>query len=251
MEQLYYLNHGRFEKGDTTKAFRFATKLMKENKDVDTITFLVYQQNQYEPFLGEMGFSSKQIREHGFIVNGLTVQIHTVKTYRPSLFFSGEKNRELLIAIGVPPKELEQFIDKSRVKYWILVPWTMAGNEQFLQIHQGIDLDSGEQIVMDYEIDPRIKGAIEWLKHTSFPNEGYHHPLDEKRLKSMANAINLFNIPFEHNSLINYCMHNGLLYEAAAKTVEYFEKAQNRIFAIDGGNDPQFLLDQMNRTDWE
>ena len=69
-------------------------------------------------------------------------------------------------------------------------------------------------------------------KATSYPNEGYHHPNDEDRLKSMANAINYYNIPFEHDALIHYCINHGLLFEAAQKTVEYFEKASNREFAV-------------------
>ena len=251
MEQLYYLNHNRFEKGDTSKAFKFAAKLIKENKDVDTVTFLVYQQNQYDNFLGEMGFTSQQFKTHGFNANGLKVQIHTVKTYKPNYIFAGEPKRELLIAVGVPPKELEQFIDKSRVKYWIIVPWVMSENEQFLHVYEAVDFENGEKIVMQYEIDSRIKGAIEWLKATSYPNEGYNHPFDENRLKSMANAIKQLKIPFEHDSLLHYCISNGLTNDAALKTIEYFEKAQQRKFHVDGNYDPQFLLQQMNRTDWD
>lgn len=250
MEQLYYLNHERFEKGDTKKAFEYAAKLIKQNKDVDTITFLVYEQKHYDAFLGEMGFSRQQTLNHGFNANGIKVQIHTVKTYSPNYIFAGEPKRELLIAVGVPPKYLDAFVDKSRVKYWIIVPWLIDENRQFLQIHKAIDLETGEQILPNYEIDERIKGAIEWLKATSYPNEGYHHPLDENRLKNMANAIKHYNIPFEHDALMHYCINNGMLNEAAAKTVEYFEKAQIRLFHVDKSYEPEFLLEQMNRTDW-
>ena len=86
---------------------------------------------------------------------------------------------------------------------------------------------------------------------TSYPNAGYHHPLDEGRLKSMANAIKHYHIPFEHDALLHYCINNGLLNEAAEKTVDYFEKAQKRLFHVDGGYAPQSLLKQMERTDWE
>lgn len=250
MEQLYYLNHNRFEKGDTHKAFDFAVSLIKQNKDVDTITFLVYEQKHYASFLREMNFTRQQYQDHGFNVNGIKVQIHTVKTYSPKYIFAGEPNRELLIAVGVPPKHLEQFVDKSRVKYWIIVPWLLDENNQFLQIHDAIDLETGAQVSVSEDVDTRIKGAIEWLKATSFPNEGYHHPLDENRLKSMANAIRHYDIPFEHSTLIHYCIHNGLTNEAATKTVEYFEKAQSRLFHVEGGYNPEFLLEQMNRTDW-
>lgn len=250
MEQLYYLNHERFEKGDTTKAFEFAIKLIRDKKDVDTLTFLVYQRNQYEAFLGELGFTSKEFKAHGFRIDGLKGQIHTVRTYSPSYIFASEPKREFLIAVGVPPKELEKFIDRSRVKYWIIVPWLLDENKQFLQIHEAVDFLTGEQISMKYEIDERIKGAIEWLKATSSPNDGYHHPYDENRLKSMANAIKHYKIPFEHDALVHCCINNGLLYDAATKTVEYFEKAQKRLFHVESGDDPKFLLEQMNRKDW-
>lgn len=102
---------------------------------------------------------------------------------------------------------------------------------------------------MEYKIDSRIIGAIEWLKAISNPNEGYHHPLDENRLKCMANAIEYYNIPFEHDSLLHYCINNGLTNDAALKTIEYFEKAQHRKFDVDDEYEPQFLLEQMNATD--
>lgn len=245
MEHLFYLNRERFERGNTKYAFKYALKLLKENKDIDTITFLVYQQKNYDAFLGEMNFTSNQFSDHVFVSQGITFQIHTVKTYHPTYFFSEEKNRELLIAVGVPPRELNQFVDKNRVKYWIIVPWTMDENTQFLQINQAVDLETGYPITVNYQVDDRIKGAIEWLKNTSYPNEGYHHPLDENRLKSMANAIKHFNIPFEHDALVNYCINNGLLYDAALQTVEYFERAQRKLFHVTPGYEPNSLLEHM------
>jgi len=175
MEQLYYLNHERFEPGDTKKAFEFAIQLIKKNKDVDTITFLVYQQHQYEPFLGEMGFTRQQIQAHMFNVNGIKIQIHTVKTYHPNYIFSGEPNRELLIAVGVPPKSLEEFIDKSRVKYWIIVPWIMNENEQFLKI-------------FDYEF---IKGDIKDFDTCLKACEGIDYVMNEAAWGSVPRSIEM------------------------------------------------------------
>lgn len=249
MEQLFYLNHSQFEVGDTSLAYQFANFLVRENQDIDTITFLVLQQMQYQPFLGEMGFTRQHIKSHGFAANGIKIQIHTIKTYKPSYVFSSEPNRELLIAVGVPPKELVRFVDKSRVKYWIIVPWLLEENMSFLRIHEAINFETGHQLSMEYIMDRRLIGAIEWLKDTSNPNQGYHHPYDEDRLKSMANAIRHYNIPFEHDALIHYCIHHGMLYDSALKTVEYFEKAKHRRFHVEQGFTPQVLLNQMNRSD--
>lgn len=250
MEHLYYLNHAQFHVGDTTTAFNFARELLKNNDNIDTITFLVKQQRLYSAFLGELGFTAPQIRAHGFNQDGVRFQIHTVATYHPNYAFNNDQKCEILIVVGVPPKEIEAFLDRSRVKYWIVVPWVMDENLQFLHIYEAENLETGEILSMNYEIDARIKGAIEWLKSTSYPNEGYHHPNDENRLKSMANAIRHYNIPFEHDSLIHYCIHNGLTFNAAKKTVEYFEKAAKRKFSVKDGYKPETLLKQMERIDW-
>ena len=63
--QVHYLNHEHFKEGDTKLAARYAAKLMKEDKSLKTLTFLVLSQHQYEPFLGEMGFSAREIKAHG------------------------------------------------------------------------------------------------------------------------------------------------------------------------------------------
>lgn len=250
MEQLYYLNHNRFERGDTKRAFEFAVTLATQNQDVDTITFLVYEQKHYHCFLDEMGFTRQQYSAHRFNLNGIKFQIHTVKTYAPNYIFQGEPKRELLIAVGVPPAHLEKFVDMSRVKYWIIVPWLLDENYQFLRIHDAVDMETGARVTVNTDVDPRIKGAIGWLKATSYPNECYIHPFDEDNLKSMANAIKHYKIPFEHDALFHFCINNGLLNKAAAKTVEYFEKAQKRLFHVDEDYKLEFLLEQMNRTDW-
>ncbi len=237
MEQLYYLNRERFEKGDTTEALNKVIERIKANHDVDTVTFLVCQQNQYESFLGELGFNKRQTQAHGFYDGNLKIQIHTVKTYSPSNALVSDTKYELLIAVCVPPKELEKFIDASRVKYWVIVPYNMEENERFLQVFQAINLETNKQISINYQVDERIKMFIGWLKDTSNPNTGYIHPYDNNRLKSVANVIKQFRIPFEHDAIINYCINNGLTFIAAKITVECFEKAQKRKFPTDGAYD--------------
>lgn len=251
MEYLYYLNHQHFTSGDTRLAWNFAKTIINENKDVDTITFLVYQQRHYESFLGEMNFSPKAIREYGFTLdNGFKIQIHTVQTYRPSLYFVNEPKRELLIAVGVPPKDLEQFIDSSRVKYWIVVPWTLDENMSFLKIFEAVNIETGEKLAANFVVDDTIKKAVTYLKSTSHPNEGYTHWSDENSLKSMANAISTYNIPFDRDSLIHYCYYNGLTFDAAKKTADYFDRAKKCQFSIQDGSSPQSLMNLLNSNDF-
>lgn len=79
---------------------------MKEDNALKIVTFLVLSQHQYEPFLGEMGFTPKDFKNHVCPYKDGKIQIHTVKTYNPDYLFAGRKPSEILIAVGVPPKEL-------------------------------------------------------------------------------------------------------------------------------------------------
>lgn len=73
--KVYYLNRERFEKGDTVKAAEYAIQCAKEDSNIDTITFLVYQQDHYSAFLGEMNFT----REN---TNGMGIQCRLEGKYR-------------------------------------------------------------------------------------------------------------------------------------------------------------------------
>lgn len=114
--EVYYLNKERFEKGDTIKGLQFALKLSKDDPNIDTITFLVLQTNQYGPFLGELGVSEKVLKSHLSKCGKYKVQFHTVKTYDPCYVFAGQGAKEILVAVGVPSKYIEKFEDKSNVK---------------------------------------------------------------------------------------------------------------------------------------
>lgn len=65
--KVYYLNRERFSKGDTKIAFEFAKKLILEHPNLKILTFLVYQQRQYEAFLSEMGFKNSIIKIMGLL----------------------------------------------------------------------------------------------------------------------------------------------------------------------------------------
>lgn len=247
MQEIYYVNHSKFQKGDVQKAWKYAANLLKKDSNIDRITILVYTSNQYTPFVAkELGIALKWCKRHTLPNRiGKTIEVHTVKTYSPGYLFQGSPNCELLIAVAIPPNEMEKLVDYSRAKYWIVVPWTMAECQSFLSINEAIDIDTKEAINAQYIVDDRIKGAIRWLMATFFPNEGYYHPNDMERLRKMANAIKHYNVPFERDSMINYCIHNGMCYDSALKTYEVFEKAHRRKLTTRQEPNYPFLLQMM------
>lgn len=244
--KVYYLNRERFSKGDIKIAFEFAKKLILENPNLKILTFLVYQQRQYEAFLSEMGFTKQHYKNHGFVAqNGVRIQIHTIKTYNPDYQFVGSPQHEVLIAVGVPPKELEKYEDKSDIYACIVIPWLLDENVSFLNLHEAINIETNELITTNYNIDQRVVNAINWLKATSYPNEGYHHPNDEKRLHEMANALAHYNVPLDYDSVVYCGMHNGLLPSASRQTANAFVKAQQRKFPVKGEQNYPFYKRMM------
>lgn len=252
MEQLYYLNRQQFTSGDVKLAWEFVNKLLIEDKNIDTVSLLVLSANQYEPFVTkELRIPLKECKQH-VVPNslGIRIQVHTVKTYKPGYTFEGHEEYELLLAIGVPPKDLEQFTDKSRVKYWVIVPWQMEENEAFLKLHEGIDIESGIAIKADFFLDSRVCHAIEWLKSTSFPNSGFVNDNDHRRLKQMSNALSHFGVKLDHDAVLHYCINNGIWdNDGANKIADYFTRAQSQRFSV-GRDDYDFLKEMMEREDW-
>lgn len=246
--QVHFLNHDYFKTGDTKLATQYALKLMRKDGALKIVTFLVYSRQQYEPFLSEMGFTPNDYKNHGYPLKDGKLQIHTVKTYNPDYLFSGREPSEILIAVGVPPMELLRYEDKRNIAHCIIVPWTFEENKEFLSIYEASDIETGECYPKPVDADDRIVNAIGWLKATSYPNEGYHHELDENRLHQMANAIKHYKVPFDYASTVYAGLHNGLIPSAARKTAEAFMKAQERKFSIKYDNYSLPFLKKMMET---
>lgn len=234
--KVYYLNHEKFQSGDTITALQCAFDLAKNDKSIDTITLLVYQQNQYVPFLYELGFKPMHYKNHIALIEGYQVQIHTVKTYHPSYQFACHPQSEILVAVGVPPKHLEKFEDYSNIKYWVFVPWLMDESREWLSIFEAEDIETGQTKIPPAAADARIVEAIKWLNNTSYPNEGYHNPLDEDRLHQVANAIKRYKVPFNYASTVYSALHQGQIPSAARNTAEAFLRAQTRAFNVQYGS---------------
>lgn len=125
----------------------------------------------------------------------------------------------------------------------------MDENILFLSVHDAVNLETGNPITPMQDVDDRVKGAVRWLKATSYPNEGYHHPNDEDRLKQMSNALAYYDVPLDFNSVHHYCINNGLIDFAARKTAEYFVKAQTRKLVTRDRVNYVFLKEMMERNE--
>lgn len=222
MERVYYLNHNEYQYGDTLKAWNFVKSLVSKNQNIRTITFLVESSHQFV-FLEELGLS--QIPNATYNVRnklGLIIQVRTLKTYRPDYLSFGTKANELLVPIALSPEQLYPYEDKSNIAICVVVPWQLDEFLGFLSIHRAIDIETNISMNKPNDVDFRVLNAIEWLKNTSYPNEGYHHPNDIERLRQIAKALKQKKIPMNYESVVYACMQKGIIVSSARETADYF-----------------------------
>lgn len=225
--EVYYVNSMQWQEDDVIRAFAKVKELIRANRSIKTITFLVGQQSQFS-MLAPLGFTQRQISHRGFsTADGYRVQFHTLRTYHPNYVFVNQQPSEILIPVCISPKDIYKFEDYSDIAYWVIVPWTIDENVGFLSVHRGKDCENGNEWAAPEEVDYRVANAIDWLYGTSYPNEGYHHPNDEDRLKNVAVSLKRMRIPVEYNSIVYYCLNNGFVPSAARKTADYIIRAQS------------------------
>lgn len=225
MEKSFYIKNEHYNKVDFKKALKFATNLHKEDSTIGRIVILVYTKNQYQ--LIQPLFSEKTIKQGALSLNGIVFKFDTLKTYTPPSY---SDKRDIVMIVGISPSDIQKFEDEYKIKYFIYVPWILEECLSWLRAHTATDITSQEVLKPEFPIDPIVQKAIDWLKSTSFPNEGFHHPLDEDRLKSVSNALHEMNIPIEGESIIKYCHENDILYKSAYKMIEFFQKAKTTRF---------------------
>lgn len=230
--KVFYVDTQAYNEDALVKAWRKTVELVKQDKNIKTITFLVGQQRQYEMLL-PLGFSKNQISSQGFrTTDGYNIQFRTLKTYHPDNVFVSNAPSEILVSIYNPSKNLYPFEDYSNIAYWVIVPWIMEENASFLSVHEAEDCETGISYPAPRELDGRVANAIDWLKETSYPNEGYHHPNDENRLKNIAVKLKKMRISVEYDLIVYYCLNHGFIPSAARKTADYIMRAQSHPMQI-------------------
>lgn len=167
------------------------------------------------------------------------ILVKTIKNYDPSY-------PHVLIPAFVSEKELVKFEDEWNARIWVVVPDSYVNLEPWLKVHSAENIDTGQSLLWDATLDERVINAIEWLWATSFPNEGFSHPLDMNRLKSMANALASKNVPLDYYSVLHYCINHKINHDGGRKIAEHFVNAQNRKYKTDGNYTLSFMTEMMN-----
>lgn len=167
------------------------------------------------------------------------ILIETLKNYSAS-------SPHILIPICVSEKDVAKYEDEYNAQIWIVVPPEVVQIENWLKIHSAVNVDTDQALEWISKNDNRAINAIEWLKVTSYPNDGFSHPLDWNRLKSMANALATNQVPVDYYSVLHYCITHKINHEGGRMIADHFVKAQTRKFKTDGNYSIAFLTEMMN-----
>jgi len=167
------------------------------------------------------------------------IKVETLKTYSPY-------GQHILIPVYVTEKELVKFEDEWDARVWIVVPHNYDSMEKWLQVHSAENVSNGVILEMNTPLDERVINGIEWLWATSFPNEGFIHPLDHNRLKCMANALAAKDVSLDFYAVLHYCITHKINHEGGRKIAEHFVGAQTKKYKTDGNYPLSFLTEMMN-----
>ncbi len=241
MGRYLFIENEAVDDNNYIQALKFAIQLKKEDPEVGRIVILLDTKSQYSllnPF-----FPSRRHDNSGRVmVDGVNIPVFTLRTYQP--YTVSMTGKDLLVTIGLDPDQFAKFEDEHEIKYIIHIPWSMQYSNEWIKSHNAIDILTGKASESDVQIDPWVKGAIDWLEVTSYPNKGFHHPNDADRLKVAANALAKLKAQINREAIVTYCLSINLNMEAADKMYEHFNRAQARKFSTSRDYSIAFLKEQ-------
>lgn len=238
MEKVFYINANTFNNSYLAKAIIKSIELAnKENLEVAIVVPIVSQFSMLDKIFPKDALKNRAFHDSKY---NITFHFFTAKTY-----LENSLDKHIFVPVCLCEKELIKFEDEWNSYYWVVVPYTMASIKSWLKIHKAQDIATNKIIENDYILDEKVKNAIGWLKATSYPNEGFNHPLDLNRLKCMANAVNSCSFVFDYDSILSYCLNNGINHDGGRKIADAFIKASKRRYKTDGNYPLSFLKEMM------
>lgn len=75
-----------------------------------------------------------------------------------------------------------------------------------------------------------LKAALIWIKNMANPNEGMAHPIDDDKLKSLANAMASLNVEVDEETILEEGRALRICDKSIEIIIEAFKRAQKRRF---------------------
>lgn len=84
----------------------------------------------------------------------------------------------------------------------------------------------------DMEDKKWLEAALIWINNMASPNEGMTHPLDEDKLKSVANLLASLNVDIDESIIIKKAQSLGIIDDSIQIIVKAFKQAKSHKYII-------------------
>ena len=239
MNKVYFTEEQNSEEA-LKNALRKALSIISDESEINTIILLFPSLTIANHVLSGVLPSLTKGKRCGHFDNPpCGIQVETLKCFSPSI-------QHVLIPVFVTEKEMKGFEDEWDARIWIVVPYNYNNMEKWLQVHSAESVSTGQVVTLNRTQKKKIINAIEWLGATSYPNEGFGHPLDLNRLKCMANALATIDVDLDYYSVLHYCITHGINHDGGRKIADHFVNARIKRFKTDGNYPLSFLTEMMS-----
>lgn len=192
------------------KAFQYAVSVIKQNPELNRITFLVPSKNSTGWLDRIYGESTVKKLFNGINYNGVIVKIETIKTYKNNY----GNALEILICCGLNSEEIFKAQDYMQVDTIIAIPWLKENTQSWINTSNATklnkDLKQEENSTEDNEYpEPSeiTKTALQELTNVINKSTGITHHMDNNRAKTYIRALHKYEPELSSDILCSYLVN--------------------------------------------
>lgn len=190
------------------RAVNFAVKLIRENKGLNKIIFLVPNKNS-TGWLDRL-YGSQNVKKmfSGATLSGINVKIETIRTYTNSY----NDPTDVVICCGLNSEEVFKIQDYRHVDTIIAIPWLKQNTESWIKTAKAKkvaeDLSIDEDSNASYPEPTKIvKKAFEELTAVINTSTGISHPMDNSRAKTYVRALYKYESELNSDIVCSYLIN--------------------------------------------
>lgn len=207
MNNKYYVDieHDGFNGDAYLQAFKFANKLVKQNKDVNRIVCYVHTKGNigyFEPFFEDKLI--KKLLEGNVMIEPFPVPltIETKNTYSKSRYSSS--NRDLVLAFGMDLEDLEVLDDYYGVKYLVAIPWLKDKTMPWVNRWNAEEITGKKDDKTKSGVSEIVKVALSELTSSINMSTGIINPFDNSRAKTFVRALHKYEPEISAEAVVSY-----------------------------------------------
>ncbi|AZB17627.1 hypothetical protein EG352_07525 [Chryseobacterium indologenes] len=191
------------------KALNFAEKLIKANKGLKRIIYLVPSKNSTGWLDRLYGVQTVKKMFNGVNLSGTAVKIETIRTYTNSY----NDPSDIVICCGLNSEEIFKVQDYRQVDTIIAIPWQKENTDSWIKTAKAIkineDLSINKEVSSNAYPEPSeiVKKAFKELTLVINTSTGINHPSDNARAKTYVRALHKYEPELNSDIVCSYLIN--------------------------------------------